>query len=171
MGPALQSFRFVAEIIINGVLPRVPMAIIPKDPLDWLILFRQQINEIFTFLSTMEGGETPGDSEHTPFIDIFETAESFVVEIELPGFDRRDLSLSICCNMLVIEGFKREETRGQQVTYICLERRFGRFCRTVEIPPGVDQKGIRATYEKGVLSVTFPRLKDKSAIIRRIPIE
>jgi HSP20 family protein len=147
------------------------MAVIPKDPLDWLILFRQQIDEIFAFLSTIEGGEAQGDHEHTPLLDIFETADSFVVEIELPGFDRRDLSLSICCNTLVIEGVKREEPREQRVAFLCLERRFGRFCRTVEIPPGVDSKGIRACYEKGVLSVTFPRMKDKSAIIRRIPIE
>ncbi|HEY6873756.1 MAG TPA: Hsp20/alpha crystallin family protein [Geobacteraceae bacterium] len=147
------------------------MAVIPKDPLDWLILFRQQIDEIFTFLSTMEGGEAQGDHEHTPFVDIFETADTFTVEIELPGFYRRDLSLSICCNMLVIEGVKREDPRGRRVTYICLERRFGRFCRAVEIPPGVDAAGVKARYDKGVLSVTFPRMKDKSAIIRRIPIE
>ncbi|MCM2358092.1 MAG: Hsp20/alpha crystallin family protein [Geobacteraceae bacterium] len=147
------------------------MAVIPKDPLDWLILFRQQINEIFAFLSTLERVETPGECEHTPFVDIFETADNFVVEIELPGFERRDLSLAICCNMLVIEGVKREEQRGQQFTYICLERSFGRFCRTVEIPPAVDLQGVKATYEKGVLTVTFPRKKDKSAIIRNIPIE
>jgi HSP20 family protein len=147
------------------------MAVIPKDPLDWLVLFRQQINEIFTFLSSIESGEGQGDNEHTPLVDIFETADSFVVEIELPGFDRRDLSLSVCCNTLVIEGVKREEPRDRRVTYICLERRFGRFCRTVEVPPGVDIEGIKASYERGVLAVTFPRVKDRSAIIRKIPIE
>lgn len=147
------------------------MAVIPKEPLDWLILFRQQINEIFTFLSALEQGETRGDNDNLPLVDIFETAENFVVEVELPGFERDDLSLSICCNMLVIEGVKREEKGGQQVTYICVERSFGRFSRTVEIPPAVDIKGIKAKYEKGLLSVTFPRLKDKSAIIRNIPIE
>ncbi|HEX8960428.1 MAG TPA: Hsp20/alpha crystallin family protein [Geobacteraceae bacterium] len=147
------------------------MAVIPKDPLDWLILFRQQINEIFSFLSTIEGGEAQGDQEHTPFVDIFETADTFMVEVELPGFSRHDLSLSICCNMLVIEGVKREEPHGRRVTYICLERRFGRFCRTVEIPPGCDLKGVKARYDKGVLSIAFPKLKDRSAIVRQIPIE
>lgn len=147
------------------------MAVIPKDPLDWLILFRQQINEIFSFLSTLEGGETGGEREHTPFVDIFETADSFVVEVELPGFDRRDLSLSICCNTLVIEGVKREEPKERQVSYLCLERCFGRFCRTVEIPPGVDLAEAKAAYEKGVLAVTFPRKRERSAIIRNVPIE
>ena len=152
------------------VLPRIAMAVVPKDSLDWLLLFRQQINEIFTFLSTLEKGESQGDNDYIPFVDIFETVDNFVAEIELPGFDRRDLSLSVCCNMLIMEGVKREEKGAQQVTYICLERRFGRFTRTVEIPPGVDIKGITAKYEKGVLSVNFPKMHDKSAIIRNIPI-
>ena len=147
------------------------MAVIPKDPLDWLVLFRQQINEIFTFLSSLENGEGQVDREHTPLVDIFETEDSFVVEIELPGFQRHSLSLSVCCNTLVIEGVKQEEPRDRRVTYICLERRFGRFCRTVEIPPGVDIERIKASYDKGVLAVTFPRVKDKSAIIRKIPID
>jgi HSP20 family protein len=94
-----------------------------------------------------------------------------VVEIELPGFAGEDISLSICCSMLVVEGIKREETRNCGVNYICLERHFGRFCRAIEIPPAVDMKRVSAKYEKGVLAVIFPKLHDKSIIIRNIPIE
>ena len=147
------------------------MAIIPKDPLDWLALFRQQINEVFKYLSTIELKDPYGEHEFIPLVDIFETAENFVVEIELPGFAGEDISLSICCSMLVVEGIKREGPRDCGVNYICLERHFGRFCRTIEIPPAVDMKRISAKYEKGVLAVTFPKLHDKSIIIRNIPIE
>jgi len=147
------------------------MAVIPKDPLDWLTLFRQQINEVFNYLSSIEVKEGYGEHEYIPLVDIFETSGSFVVEIELPGFAAADLSLSICCNMLVVEGMKREEPRSEEVNFICLERRFGRFCRAVEIPPAVDVNRVAAQYEKGVLAVVFPKLKDKSTIIRNIPIE
>ena len=142
------------------------MAVIPKDPLDWLTLFRQQIDEVFNYLSSIEVKD-----EYIPLVDIFETSESFVVEIELPGFATADLSLSICCNMLVVEGVKREEPRSEEVSFICLERHFGRFCRAVEIPPAVDVNRVAAKYEKGVLAVFFPKLKDKSTIIRNIKIE
>ena len=94
-----------------------------------------------------------------------------MVEIELPGFATADLSLSICCNMLVVEGTKREEPRSEEVSFICLERHFGRFCRAIEIPPSVDLNRVAAKYEKGVLAVLFPKLKDKSTIIRNIPID
>ena len=105
------------------------MAVIPKDPLDWLTFFRQQINELFNDLSAIEVKETNGEHEYLPLVDIFETAENFVVEIELPGFANEDISLSICGNMLVVEGIKRQESRSAGVNFICLERLFGRFCR------------------------------------------
>jgi|ERR1039457_662244 HSP20 family protein len=147
------------------------MAITPKDSLDWLILFRQQINEIFSFLSNIDREDANSECNFTPFVDIFETADKFVVEIDLPGMDQQDLSVSICCNTLIIEGLKRNEVKNPKSAYICLERRFGRFCRTVEIPPTIDQQGIKALYALGVLSVIFPRKMGKTTIIRNIPIE
>jgi HSP20 family protein len=147
------------------------MAIIPKDPLDWLAFFRQQINEVFNYLSAIELKEPVGKHEYVPLVDIFETATNFVVEIELPGFSGEDISLSICCSMLVVEGIKRDEPRNCEVNYICLERHFGRFCRAIEISPAVDMNRVSAKYEKGVLAVIFPKLHDKRNIIRNIPIE
>ncbi len=147
------------------------MAVIPKDPLDWLILFRQQINEIFTFLSSLDLKDAKGEHDHAPFLDIFETADSYMVEVELPGFERNDLAINICCNMLVVEGVKREEKGGKKVNYICMERRFGRFCRTVEIPPAFDVREVKAKYDRGVLRIAFPRKKEKNTVIRNIPIE
>lgn len=147
------------------------MAIIPKDPLDWLVLFRQQINEIFNYLSQLETDEKGAEREYAPLIDIFETADRFVVEVELPGFAPDDLSVSICCNMLVVEGTKRQDPPPREGTYLCMERHFGRFCRTVEIPPGFDLAGVRARYARGVLRVAFPRLAGNGGIIRNIPIE
>jgi HSP20 family protein len=147
------------------------MAPIPKDPVSWLALFREQMNEIFNYLSDLELTDKLGDHEFIPLVDIFETAAEYVVEFELPGFAVKDLSLSSCCNTLVLEGNKRPERNNNRLNYICLERHFGRFCRTVEIPPAFDVNGIRARYERGVLAVSFPRLEGKSIIIRDIPIE
>lgn len=146
------------------------MANIPKDPLDWMTLFQQQMDDLIDFISE-EGGTDYGECDFVPPVDIFETADDFTVEIELPGFEKGDLTLRLCCNMLVIEGSKREECRDRGVSYICLERQFGRFCRTIEIPPTVDTGKVKAVYRKGILSVEFPRLSDKRKIIRDIPIE
>ncbi len=106
-----------------------------------------------------------------PPIDIFETADAFVVEIETPGLNKGDFSLNICCNVLIVQGSKREESYPGEINYLCLERHFGRFFRTVEIPPDVDLDAVAARYKAGVLEVVFPRVKGKRMFIREIPIE
>jgi HSP20 family protein len=146
------------------------MAVIPKEPLEWLNLFRQQMDEIFRYLSTLEGREGFTEKESAPLVDIYETADSFVVEVELPGCEAKDITLSICCSTLVVEGVTREEA-GPGVNYICLERCTGRFCRAIEIPPTADLAGVKARYRRGLLTVMFPLAKDSKTHIRAIPIE
>jgi HSP20 family protein len=146
------------------------MAVIPKEPLEWLGLFRQQMDEIFRYLSTLEGREGFSEQESSPLVDIYETASSFVVEVELPGCEAKDITLSLCCSTLVIEGLVREEA-GPGVNYICLERASGRFCRAVEIPPTADLDGVRARYRRGLLTVVFPWTKNSKTHIREIPVE
>lgn len=146
------------------------MPVIPKDPVDWLTLFRQQVDVIFNYLSSAERLGKKEEHEYVPLVDIFETAENYVVEFELPGFDRKDLKLSICCNTLLLEGIKRKESR-RGLRFIRVERHFGHFSRMIEIPPAADLQGVRARYDKGTLSVSFPRLQDSQEAIREIPIE
>ena len=158
-------------LLSSGVAQqRVDMAVIPKEPLEWLGLFRQQMDEIFRYLSTLEGREGFSEKESSPLVDIYETAHSFVVEIELPGCDASDITLSICCSTLVVEGMARDEA-GPGVNYICLERSVGRFCRAVEIPPAADLDGVRARYRRGLLTVEFPCSKNSKTHIREITIE
>lgn len=147
------------------------MAVVPKDLPDLLTAFQRQMEEIFERLLSLEKKGLPGEPEITPPVDCYETAGDFIVEIELPGFCREDLNLGICRNMLVLEGFKREGEKGKRVHYICLERAFGRFCRTVEIPPSVDVSRVTARFEKGILFVTFPKDAEAGAMIKNIPIE
>jgi HSP20 family protein len=146
------------------------MAVIPKEPLEWLGLFRQQMDEIFRYLSTLEGREGLTEKENSPLVDIYETASSFVVEVELPGCEPKDIAVSICCSTLVVEGVARDDA-APGVNYICLERCSGRFCRAVEIPPGADREGVRARYRRGLLTVEFPWSKHSKKHIREITIE
>lgn len=146
------------------------MAVIPKESIDWLSLLHLQIDEVFDYIARTGGGERWGEYEYLPAIDVFETPDEFTVELELPGCDQSDLSLKLCCNTLILEGAKRDDTRDG-VSYHCLERRFGRFCRAVEVPLTVDLAAVRASFRQGVLTVSFPRLADRGKIIREIPIE
>jgi HSP20 family protein len=147
------------------------MAVIPMEPFGWLAHFRRQMDEVLDYFATLKCQEGVGECESIPAVDIYETLDTFVVEIELPGFEREDISLRFCYNTLFVEGVKRDEAKAEELNYIRLERHFGRFCRAIELPPTVDMAGARAHYAKGLLSVVFPRLADKKMVIRDIPIE
>jgi HSP20 family protein len=147
------------------------MALIPKDMPDLLHAFQRQMDELFERLFSLEKKGNFGEREYSPPVDCFETVDQYIVEMELPGFYHEDLSVRIFHNILIVEGCKREEDKKKNVNYICLERAFGRFCRTVEIPPMVDFSGVKARYEKGVLAVAFPKMNETRAIMRDIPIE
>jgi HSP20 family protein len=147
------------------------MAAVPKDLPELLSVFQRQMDELFERLFSLEKKGFYGEQEMVPPVDCFETAEEFVVEIELPGLSREDISLGICRNFLVVEGLRREEKKGDTIRYICLERTFGRFCRTIEIPAMVDIAGVKARYLNGILTVYFPRIAETRSIIKDIPIE
>jgi HSP20 family protein len=147
------------------------MTLVPKDLPDLLHSFQQQMDELFERIFPLEKRGNLGEREYSPPVDCFETVEHYIVEMELPGFSREDLSLRIFHNILIVEGLKREEEKKKTVNYICLEREFGRFNRTVEIPPIVDFDGVKARYVKGVLVVSFPKITESRAIMKDIPIE
>jgi HSP20 family protein len=146
------------------------MPVIPREPLEWLNLFRQQMDEIFRYLSTLEGREGSAEQEISPLVDVYETCDSFVVEVELPGCLPDDVTLSVCCSTLVVEAGVRQDAEPG-INYICLERTTGRFSRAIEIPPGADLDGARARFQRGLLTVTFPWCKGQRKHIREIPFE
>ena len=147
------------------------MALIPKDPLEWLNLFRQQMTVIFKHLSQVEEQKLASGPEFSPSLDISESADRFMVEVDLPGATTERLSVTLCCSLLVIAGEKRQEATTREVNLYCLERQYGHFCRTVEVPPGFALDQARASYRRGVLTVSFPRLPATAPMVREVAIE
>ena len=128
------------------------MAIQPNDDAAWLSLFRQHMDEMFNYMFRMREQGCPGH-EFSPYIDVYEASDQFVIEVDLPGFSENDFNISYVGSTLRIEGIKRQEKSDSAVSYICLERHFGRFSRSVEIPGIFDPAKIRTAYERGVLSI------------------
>ena len=93
-----------------------------------------------------------------PAADIYETPQEYVVELEVPGFKEKELSLEISDHTLVIKG-AREETREEKERSYRLHERLERsFERTFTLPSEVDGGHASATFEDSVLKVHIPRL-------------
>lgn len=128
------------------------MKIQPNDDAAWLSLFRQHMDEMFNYMFRIRD-QGCGRHEFSPYIDIYESLNQYVIEVDLPGFSENDFSIAYTGSALRIEGIKRQEKYGAAVSYICLERHFGRFSRSVEIPAAFNQGNLQKTFEKGVLSI------------------
>lgn len=119
----------------------------------------QLFDDAWTQPSLPEGG-------FVPMADIEETDEAFVVEIEVAGVDRDDIEIELTGRMLSVSGERKEKER----TGILRKktRVTGRFAYEVSFPGDLDEDGVSASYEAGVLTVTVPKAEQEKA--RKIQI-
>ena len=93
--------------------------------------------------------------QHVPFcVDILDQGEGYRMEAELPGFRKEDISLTIKEDVLTIAAHREEEQHVGQ--YVCRERRAGDVRRSFDVS-AIQQEGIRAAFENGVLVLTLPK--------------
>jgi HSP20 family protein len=92
-----------------------------------------------------------------PSIDITDTDKEIKVTAELPGIDEKDIDVSICKDTLTIRGEKKEESQQKGKDYHRVERSYGSFSRTIQLPVEIESDKISAQLEKGVLTVTLPK--------------
>lgn len=102
-----------------------------------------------------------------PSTDIIEVGGNLVLEVELPGVNKDDISIHFENNQLIISGMKRQShPLGKPVTYYLFEREFGHFHKKIVIDFPVDPDQIRSVMENGLLKVTVPRRRAKPITIQ-----
>lgn len=107
-----------------------------------------------------------------PPVDICQTENRVRVQIELPGVEPSDISLTFQGDALRVQGIKREQARSRKLLcFYCLERRYGRFDRQVSIKGILNPRKSRASLEKGILTVEIPTVKERRGELVEIRIE
>lgn len=109
-----------------------------------------------------------GVSGWTPATNLVETADAYEVSLDLAGFDRDDIEVTVDQGILTITGERAEAHEGEERTYHMKERSVGRFSRSFSLPSSVDAENVAASYENGVLRVNLP--KQEEARTRRIEV-
>jgi HSP20 family protein len=105
----------------------------------------------------------------TPQINVSETDTEIRVAAELPGVDLCDLEVDVMDDMLVIRGEKRLERGDEDENFHFVERAYGSFQRTVQLPFAADPDQVQANFENGVLSITVPK-SDQQQRAHRIDV-
>jgi len=145
------------------------MALIPyrkKDP--WGVL-QTEINRLFD----SSFGRFPMLREEllAPSVDVSDDKDNIYVEVDIPGFEQKDIDLNIKGNALLISAKKEETKEEKKKSYYCCERFQGSLYRKVDLPSFVDATKVKANYKKGVLKVTLPKKEEAKEKLIKIDIE
>jgi len=104
------------------------------------------------------GGQgAPETGNWQPRVDMCETPEEIIVEVELPGVRRENIRIEVKGDFLHITGEKHATTERQERNYHRVERSYGRFARQLRLPGTVVREGIRAEFDAGILIITLPK--------------
>jgi HSP20 family protein len=96
-----------------------------------------------------------------PSIDISETENQFVIDVELPGIAKKDIDLNLENGRLTISGERKFEKEEEGKKYHRVETHYGSFTRSLQLPDNVDDNSIKATYKDGILNVTINKSEEK----------
>lgn len=103
-----------------------------------------------------------------PAIDVSEDDESFSVRVDVPGLGPKDVEVEVSGNLLTVKGSRQEEREQRDRGQYRHQRFAGSFARSVTLPPSVDMGKIQARYDKGVLTVTAPKVPGVEP--RKVPV-
>ncbi|MBW2281851.1 MAG: Hsp20/alpha crystallin family protein [Deltaproteobacteria bacterium] len=95
-----------------------------------------------------------------PALDVTESADGYVVTVELPGVNKDDVSVEIHDNVLTVRGEKRSEHEEDKDKKHWVERTYGAFSRSIRLPEGVGEKDLKASFKDGVLQIEIPKAEE-----------
>ena len=123
---------------------------------------QDEINRLFD-LDTAESAPGIFDRNVAPAVDVRETNDEYVVDVDLPGVSRDQVDISVADNVLTIKGEKTlKNAEDKQHVYRC-EIWSGSFQRTLSLPKGINADEVQARMADGVLTITLPKREEVKA--------
>jgi HSP20 family protein len=93
----------------------------------------------------------------SPALNFREGKDSYIVDVELPGMKKEDISVTIKAGVLTISGERKDNKTETSDVYRIRESAYGSFSRSISLPDDADANKVSAEFDNGVLSVTIGR--------------
>ncbi len=134
--------------------------------------FEKSSYDLFDAFHNFENDFFGGTSLQSFKTDIKDMGDKFVMEAELPGFEKEDINLNLSDNKLVLTAEHKSETNDSDENgkYVRRERSYGSYQRTFDIT-GINADQIEAEYKNGILILSLPKLKKTQPESRRLEIK
>jgi HSP20 family protein len=135
------------------------MAIIRWDPFKNMVTLQDRINRLFddAFPRTAADDEDIAACAWRPLVDIFEDEEGIVMQVDLPGVKKEDVSVEVKNNLLIIQGQRQTDMGVSDDRYYRRERICGTFQRSFSLRTAIAPDSIKAAFKNGVLTIRIPK--------------
>ncbi len=131
--------------------------------------FRREIDRLFDDFFTGSPFRSFEKGDWMPAVDMSEDEKKIVVHAEIPGMDAKDIDISLNGKVLTMNGERQQEQEEKEKNYHRIERKYGLFSRSVELPADVDGNKAKATYKEGVITLNFHETEEQS--VKRIEVK
>jgi HSP20 family protein len=120
-----------------------------------------EMNRLFDSVFGHPAAAPSGERMWIPLCDMWETKDEVVLAFEVPGVSEKDVSLSITGGLLTLRGERRfAQEAVKDESWHRVERAYGKFERTLELPIPVQADKVKATYRDGLLTVRLPKAEE-----------
>jgi len=129
----------------------------PKNDLS---VFQREMGDFLDRVWGRRLSSPTGLGAFLPAADIRETKDSYIVELDLPGMEQKDITVGIEDDVLTVKGERKCEEEKKEGDMSVSERMFGSFIRSFSLPGTADGDKISAVYKKGELVITIPKKEE-----------
>jgi HSP20 family protein len=136
------------------------MALVRWDPARELDTLQSDVNRLFDGFFGRSASPSSG-RRWIPAMDLVETEDHLVLRADLPGLDREDIEIEVKDNVLTVAGERKAEHEEKGEGFHRVERAFGRFSRSLDLPHGIAAEEVDARFDRGVLEVRIPKPEER----------
>jgi HSP20 family protein len=139
------------------------MNLVKWNPMREMETFQNRINGLFghSFFPSFSLDDDMSLGNWRPVVDIYENDDTLVVKAELPGVDKKDISVDLKDGVLTLSGKRSHEKEVKEENYYRKESAYGSFQRSFNVPAEIEPDKIKAEFKDGVLKVEIPRPQEK----------
>jgi len=148
----------------------------PGNPFSLMRRFSEDMDRLFgNFFAPSALGwqglsNDVADATFWPEIEVHHSGDKLIVQADIPGLKKEDVSVEVRDRELTISGERRSESEHNEGRYYRTERSYGSFRRTIALPEGAKTDSASATFENGVLKIEIDAPGGEQSGARRIEV-
>lgn len=140
------------------------MTLVKFNPMRDLVDIEREFSRMFNSLENRFGISRSNDEDNEyenavwmPLTDIYEDKDKFTLKLDLPGIKKEDVKISFVDGKLSISGDRTQESEHKDSKCHRIERSFGRYYRSFNLPEHIQSEKINAEFKDGQLTISVPK--------------